>query len=129
MDDPSEHNDLIEQLNNLRIEREQATRNFQRNLEITNSIEQNLLVSRRARQTHQQLSNQETQDNLWDNRRNHLQASDTVCITNTYKDSYGTVGIITKIRGRMVYIKNNNTQEIHTRAWWSLERINPKDDQ
>ena len=128
MDDSSEHDDLIKQLNNIRIEREEATRNFQRTLEITNTIERNLLVRLRVRQTHQQLSNQETQNNLRNNRRNHLQVGDTVRITNTYKDSYGTVGIITKIRGRMVDIKNNNAQEKHTRAWWNLERLIPKDD-
>ena len=129
MDDSSKHDDLIEQLDNLLIEREEATRNFQRTLEITNTIERNLLVRLRVRQTHQQLSNQETQDNLRNNRWNLLQVGDNVRITNTYKYSYGTVGIITKIRGRMVDIKNNNTQEKHTRAWWNLERLNQKDDQ
>ena len=112
MDDSTEHDDLIEQLNNIRIEREEANRSFQQTMEITNVIERNLLIRIRARQTHLQLSN----DDTLNNRPNHLQVGDTVRITNYYNGNYGTVGVIIQIRGHMVHINKIDTEETHTRA-------------
>ena len=119
MDDSTEHDDLIEQLNNIRIEREEANRSFQQTMEITNVIERNLLIRIRAWQTHLQLSN----DDTLNNRPNHLQVGDTVRITNYYNGNYGTVGVIIQIRGHMVDINKIDTEETHTRAWWNLERV------
>ena len=119
MDDSTEHDDLVEQLNSIRVEKGETTMSFQRTMEVTNIIERNLLIRIRARQTHLQLSN----DDILNNRPNHLQVGDTVRITNCYNDNYGTVGVITQIHGRMVDIKKFDTEETHTRAWWNIERV------
>ena len=114
--------ELIQQLNELRIERENTSREYQSALSVSDRREREILASIRSANEQQQRAADQTNNNLRNNRCNHLRVGETVRITNNHKGKYGSVGKITRISGRMVDIKDSNNNN-HTRAWWNLERF------
>ena len=113
---------LVQQLNKLRLEREEAARVYQRSVEASNQREQeiiNQIQSRRQTRT----EDAQFDRNLRNNKANPLRVGDFVRITNRYvHDEYGTTGDVISASRRMVEIKNRETGRRFTRAWWNLER-------
>ena len=140
--------DLIQQLNQLRIERANAALEHQRSQQSSNSRERTILsriVAERERehrereqghhhtngereQGHHCTNGNQTRKNLRNNRENPIKMGELVRITNDYNGGYGVSGVVTHIGGRMVDICCAKTRKRYTRAWWNLERVEPRHD-
>ena len=126
--------DLIQQLDELCIERANNAAEHQRFQQASNQQEHDILVespaTRQREQREQQeqreqrrVQNSKTDSNHWNNRSNPLKIGEVVRITNSYKDVYGVRGTNTQIGGRMVDIWCVETGKRHTREWWNLQRV------
>ena len=112
--------DLVEELNRLRIDRDAAARAHQRTVDGSNRREREILATiiQRERQ------NTQFNANIRNNRRNPIRVGDTVRITNNYKlDEQGIVGKVTHTTRRMVDLRCVDTQKHCSRAWWNVERV------
>ena len=93
---------LTRQLQNVRLGREQALR------AVTQADEYERELIRRIRTVRRhdpQL------------RRNPHRVGDIVRITNTLRNEYGIVGIVTSSPSRLVTIRNRNTSRNYIRGW------------
>ena len=110
--------ELTRQLQNVRLGREQALRAVTQADEYEREIIQRI---RTVRRHDPQL------------RRNPHRVGDIVRITNTLRNEYGIVGIVTSSPPRLVTIRNRNTSRNYIRGWWNLELVHrpssPTDDQ
>ena len=57
--------------------------------------------------------------------RNQLRVGNTVRITNTLRDEYGTIGTVTRVGPKLVTIQGENNKRTYTRGWWNLELVPP----
>ena len=116
--------ELTRRLAQLRIERANNAVEHHRFQEESNQREITILAEITAARQHEQrrTHNNETEDNLQNNRDNPLKVGEVVRITNAHKGAYGVCGKITHIGGRMVDIRCVETGKRHTRAWWNLQR-------
>ena len=110
--------DLLEELNRLRIERSDATDQYRRTIARTDRREEEIVT---AIERQRRDDNPAAQANLRNNRRNPLKVGEHVRITNNLRGEDGTIGIIITVGRRMVTIRDNQENE-HSRAWWNLER-------
>ena len=117
--------ELVDELNRLRIDRDAAARAYQRTVdesvrrerEILDTIVQNHQITGRERREAQ------FNNNIRNNRRNPIREGDIVRITNHCKEEeHGIVGEVTHITRRMVELRCADTQKYYSRAWWNVER-------
>ena len=112
--------ELVEELNRLRINRDEAARAYQRTVDESSRQERTILASIRQRER------QETQFqfNIRNNRRNPIRVGDPVRITNDYRlDEQGIVGKVTHVTNRMVELRCAKSNKRCSRAWWNVERL------
>ena len=110
---------LIQELNQLRINRDEASRKYQRTLDESSRRECNLLAK-----IQQQQRDTQFHKNIRNNRLNPIRRGDTVRITNDYKpEENGIVGKVTHVTRRMVELQCAETGKICTRAWWNVEQV------
>ena len=124
--------DLVRQLDALRIEREDAAKAYQRTVERTNRQERAIFerIQRQTRIDSQQTSDGQFRSNIKKNRRNPIKEGDTVRITNHYHtDEYGEIGVVTHVSTRMVEFKNYQKRKTYKRAWWNVEKVDPQSEQ
>ena len=126
--------ELVQRLNQLRLERQEENQRHQRALETSNARERELLaaIQRESRQTaarkDTRTSDEQFEKNVRNNRRNHIKVGDKVRITNRYVPTdYGAIGTVIHVSKTMVDIRNETTGKRNTRAWWNLERIDDND--
>ena len=109
--------DLLSELNRLRLDREEAARDYRERQERSNRREGELIaaIQRRRRR------NPAAESNLRNNRANRLKVGERMRITNHLRSEYGVVGTIITVGHRMVTIEDDDGNE-YSRAWWNLER-------
>ena len=115
--------DLIQELNELRLTRHEATNAYHRVMEDSNRQERSLLADIQRRQRGQR-QNSHSNNTIRNNRRNPIKKDDIVKITNNYRrEEYGVVGKVTDVTRRMVYLKNEESGTTYSRAWWNVSHI------
>ena len=113
---------LIQEIKQLRINRDEASRKYQRTLDESSRRECNLLA--KIQQQQQQQRDTQFHKNIRNNRLNHIRRGDTVRITNDYKpEEFGIIGKVTHVTRRMVELQCAETGKICTRAWWNVEQV------
>ena len=113
---------LIQELNQLRINRDEASRKYQRTLDESSRRECNLLA--KIQQQQQQQRDTQFHKNIRNNRLNRIRRGDTVRITNDYKpEESGIVGKVTHVTRRMVELQCAETGKPCTRAWWNVGQV------
>ena len=110
--------DLLEELNRLRIERSDATDQYRRTIARTDRREEEIVT---AIERQRRDDNPAAQVNLRNNRRNPLKVGERVRITNNLRGEDGTIGIIITVGRRMVTIRDTHGNE-YSRTCWNLER-------
>ena len=110
---------LIQELNQLRIARDEVSREYQRTLSESSIRERTLLASiEQRRQTDARTAN-----NARGNRRNPFRVGDIVRIANDYSiDEQGVVGRVTHVTTRMVELQTIDARKLCKRAWWNVEK-------
>ena len=117
--------DLIQELIDLHITRNEAARAYQREVDETSRRERTILVDIQRRQER----NDQFNDNIRNNRQNPIVAGDIVRITNEYNpDEIGIVGCVSKVSKRMVELHCVKTQKLCKCAWWNMERARDSTD-
>ena len=112
--------ELIQELNSLRIDREETTREYQDAIQANGRREREVLASIRQ---HRERTAQ-VQPNNRGRQRNPFKVGDVVRITNEYKlDELGTVGRITHVTNRMVSLRHPGARKVYSRAWWNVELV------
>ena len=126
--------ELIEQLNELRINRDNAARDYQRSVDELSRRESTILAEIRQRQQHNDHQQRQRQDgqfrgNIRNNRHNPITQGNLVRITNDYKlEEKGVVGRVTHVTNRMVQLRAVESRKLHTRAWWNVEQVEEATD-
>ena len=135
-------NDLVEQLEKLRVEREETNRVYHRAIRQSNEKEKDL-IDRIHHQSNKDANNKnsgkpkaaqrrklgQTDDeqfkqNLYRNKKNHIICGDIVRITNHYRpNEYGYEGTVDYVGRTMVEFYHRPTKAIYSRAWWNLEVV------
>ena len=119
--------DLVRQLNELRIHRDNAARDYHRSVEDSSRRGSVILEEIRQRQQHdndQRRQDDQFRNDIRNNRRNPITEGDIVRITNKYKpEETGIDGRVTHVTSRMVQLRAVESRKIHTRAWWNVERV------
>ena len=112
--------DLVRELNNLRIARDEAAREYHRTVQESSTREQILLTQINSEQRHEQ----QFQRNILENWTNPIVEGDIVRITNNYNTAdTNRVCCITNTSRRMVELRCVKTNKYCKRVWWNLERV------
>ena len=105
--------DLVRELNELRITSDEAARAYQRTLKESSRRERAILVDIQCRQQ----QNDQFTNNIRNNRRNLIVAGDIVRITNEYNpDEFGIVWRVSYVTRLMVKLRCSKTQKRCKRA-------------
>ena len=111
--------ELIQELNRLRITRDEASRAYRRTIDETSRRERTLLAAIQQRQR----AHQTDRDTSNNNRRNPICVGDIVQITNDYKhDERGVTGRVSHVTRRMVELHCLRTRKFYKRAWWNVAK-------
>ena len=100
--------DLSRQLERVRLQREEAQQAVERAENSERELIERIRVARR---------------NNPRRRTNPHRIGDIVRITNTLRNEHGIVGTVISLPGRLVTIRNEETQNTYVRGWWNLELI------
>ena len=111
---------LVQQLNDLRINRDEAAREYHRSVQDSSIRERDLLVAINREQRREK----QFRSNIRTNRSNPIVKGDIVKITNDY-DATDTDRIcrVTYVTKRMVEMRCTKTNKYCKRAWWNVERV------
>ena len=107
-------NELIEQLNSIRVEREEAVRIIGRTNRQEAQIISNLQALQRTRRR------RETADANVNQAPNECRIEQLVEITNRLRDKFGTTGEVISVGHTRVEIRNATTRKKYSRAHWNL---------
>lgn len=117
--------DLVQELIDLHITKNEAARAYQREVDDISRRERVILVDIQRRQ-HQ---DDKFTNNIRNNRQNPIVTGDIVRITNEYNpDEFGIVGCVTQVTRHMVELHCVKTQKLSKRAWWNVERVRDSTD-
>ena len=110
--------ELVRELENLRVERDEATRSYQRTVERTNERERHLLQQiQRETRRESQTPERQFRNNIRNNRQNPIKRGDVVKITNYHRQQeHGVVGEVIQVTNKMVELRNAETWKEYTRA-------------
>ena len=98
--------DLVRQLNQLRVDRNDAATEYHRSVEDSSRREIAILEEIRQQNNDRRRQNAQFHNNVRDNRRNPITQGDTVRITNDYKpEETGIVGTVIHVTNRMVQLR------------------------
>ena len=106
--------DLVERLNQLRLDRAEATREHNRVVEESQARERDLLHEISLRRLAAAAARQ--------NHTHSFQIGHRVRITNTLRNEYNVEGIITRVTRRMIQLRNDQGKS-YSRAHWNVERV------
>ena len=112
--------ELIQELNRLRIARNEASRDYWHTINETSRRERTLLAAIQQRQR----ADQQIRNNT---RRNPIRVGDIVRITNDYQHGEGITGRVSYVTRKMVELHCLRTRKFYKRAWWNME--NPTNGQ
>ena len=112
--------ELVRELNDLRIERDEAAREYHRTVQESSTRERALLAQINLEGRHEE----PFQRNFRENWINPIVEGDIVRITNNYNtaDTNCVCRVISTGR-RMVELRCVKTNKYCKRAWWNLERV------
>ena len=113
-------NELIEQLNSIRVEREEAVRIIGR----TNRQEAQIISDLQALQrTRRRRETTDANANHEPIRSNEFRIGQLVEITNRLRDEFGITGVVTSVGHTRVELKNSTTERKYSRAHWNLRLV------
>ena len=113
--------DLIRELEELRIQSERLIREIERTVRENRRREARL--EQRIERARTAFNRGNRPNNHANNRVNPFAVGDTVRITNYLRNDRGTTGIVVSSTARMVTLRTDESR-LYTRAHWNIEHIN-----